>query len=207
MPVTVSRCSQQSAEVVEIVDDSLARLQHLAQVNLARVAAWLGSPILVHWQPISALVDGELPEVIVAPPHGCLDNVVQPLERDRGGHLDLAPNHRIAATQLDEHGGDLVYAVGCGAVPSGVPIGPQSGLRAGPGRAFLEPGLDGRHTGRDDPGGSSRELVQAGRRDPRNGPDNEYLHLSIAGRGEGRRSLSITTSAQLRCKFTMIREK
>ena len=31
--------------------------------------------------------------------------------------------------------------------------------------------------------------------------------LSIAGRGEGRRSLSITTSAQLRCKFTMIREK
>ena len=31
--------------------------------------------------------------------------------------------------------------------------------------------------------------------------------LSIAGRGEGRRSLSTTTSAQLRCKFTMIREK
>ena len=36
------------AEVVDVVDDRLAGLQHLAQADLGRFLARLGSPVLVH---------------------------------------------------------------------------------------------------------------------------------------------------------------
>ena len=49
-----------------------------------------------HRQPIAALGDVELPEVIIEPPDRGLDEVVHGLERDRGRHLDLAAVHRIA---------------------------------------------------------------------------------------------------------------
>ena len=99
------------AEVVEIIDRGLARPQHVAQADLAGVGARFGSPVLVDRQAVSALGDGELPEVVVEPPHRDLDDVVQDLEGDRCRHLDLAPNHRVAVAQLDANAGDLVEAV------------------------------------------------------------------------------------------------
>jgi len=42
----------------------LARLEHLAQPDLAG-AAQLGSPVFIRRQPVSALADGKLPEVVV----------------------------------------------------------------------------------------------------------------------------------------------
>jgi hypothetical protein len=63
------------------------------------------------------LADCELPEVVIEPSHDGLDDVVQHLERDRGWHLDLTPNHRIGVPQLDANSGDLVEAVGFGVLP------------------------------------------------------------------------------------------
>jgi len=50
-------------------------------------------------------------EMTVEPPHGDLDDVVQHLERDRGRHLDLAPDQGIAVTQLNSDRADLVEAI------------------------------------------------------------------------------------------------
>src|SRR6516162_8223914 len=49
-----------------------------------------------HRQPVAPLGDGELLAVVIAPPDRYLDDVVQGRERDRGRHLDLAPDHRVA---------------------------------------------------------------------------------------------------------------
>src|SRR5262249_57353404 len=87
----------------------------VAEPDLAGVDARLGSPVLVHRQPVAALGDGELPQVVIEPSHGGLDDVVQGLERDRGRYLDLAPDHRVAVLELDAKSGDLVEAVGGGA--------------------------------------------------------------------------------------------
>src|SRR5262249_37706704 len=100
------------AEVVEIVDRRLAWTEHVAAPNLAGIDARLGSPVLVHRQAVAALGDGELPEVIVEPADRGLDDVVQRSQRHRGRHLDLAPDDRVAALELDANGGNLVEAVG-----------------------------------------------------------------------------------------------
>src|SRR5271168_1317662 len=64
------------AEVVEIINPRLAWPQHIAQPHLGGVGPRFGSPVLVHRQAILALVDGELPEVAIEPPHRRLDNIV-----------------------------------------------------------------------------------------------------------------------------------
>jgi hypothetical protein len=53
----------------------------------------------------------ELPQVLVEPAHGGLDDVVHPLERDRRGDLDLAPDQRIGVEKFDTHRGDLARVV------------------------------------------------------------------------------------------------
>jgi len=63
-------------EVVEIIDDVLAGLQHIAQADFAGFDARFGSPILVCRQAISPFADRELPEVIIEPPHDGLDDIV-----------------------------------------------------------------------------------------------------------------------------------
>jgi hypothetical protein len=73
MAATVSLCSPGVSEVEEMVDDGLARLQHVAQADLSGPEAWFGSPIRVHRQPISPLGDGELPKVIIEPARGGLN--------------------------------------------------------------------------------------------------------------------------------------
>src|SRR5665213_2469485 len=100
------------AEVVEVVEGRLARLQHVAQADFARREERRGSPILVRGQSVSLLVDRELPEMVVEPSHRDLDDVVQDLEGDRGRDLELAPDQRIAVAQFDAQRGDLVEAVG-----------------------------------------------------------------------------------------------
>jgi len=103
------------AEVVEIIDRGLAWPQHIAQPHLGGVGARFGSPVLVGRQAVSALVDRELPEVVIQPSHRGLDDTVQDLERDRGRRLDLAPYHRVSVAQLDTNSGNLVKAVECSA--------------------------------------------------------------------------------------------
>lgn len=102
------------AEVVEIIDDILPRLQHVPQAGFAGLYARFGSPIRVRRQPISLLADRKLPEVVIEPPHDGLDNVVQNFERDGSRGLDLAPNHRIGVLQPNAKGGYLIEAVGSG---------------------------------------------------------------------------------------------
>ena len=88
------------AKIVKIIDDVFLWLQHVAQAHLAGVDTRFGSPILVRRQPVFLPADRELPEVVVAPPHDGLDDVVQNLERDRSRHLDLAPDHRTIAWRV-----------------------------------------------------------------------------------------------------------
>jgi hypothetical protein len=63
------------------------------------------------------LADSELPEVIIEPSNYNLDDVMRNLESDRGRHLDLTLNQRIALLQLNSNGSDFVDAVGCGVLP------------------------------------------------------------------------------------------
>ena len=101
----------------DVVDDGALGLEHIAQPQLGRVFARLSSPVLIHRQAISLFADGELPQVIVEPADRYLDDVVQDLEGDRGGDLDLMPDQRIGVLELDAKGGDLVQAFGCGRYP------------------------------------------------------------------------------------------
>src|SRR5256885_14536796 len=103
-------------KVVNVIDDGLAGFEHVAQTHLARLHTRLGSPVLINGQAIPLLADCELPQVVIEPAHDDLDDVVQDLERDRGRNLDLTPDQRIGVPQLDTNGGDLVEAVGCGAL-------------------------------------------------------------------------------------------
>jgi hypothetical protein len=58
------------AEIVEVVDRCLARLQHVAQTDLDRLDARRRAPVLFHRQTIGLLADGKLPEVVIEPSHG-----------------------------------------------------------------------------------------------------------------------------------------
>jgi hypothetical protein len=58
-------------EIVEIIDRGLAWPQHIAQPHLGGVAARFGSPVLVRRQAVSALVDSELPEVVILQTLNC----------------------------------------------------------------------------------------------------------------------------------------
>ena len=69
--------------------------------TLAGFEARLGAPVFIHRQAIFLPAGRELPEVAVEPSHDDLDDIVQHLEGDRGRHLDLAPDQRIAVHQLD----------------------------------------------------------------------------------------------------------
>ena len=100
------------AEVVHVIDDSLSRLEHVAQAHLVCRDERRSSPVVTHRQTVSLLADRELPEVAIEPSHDSLDDVMQHLERDRGWHLDLTPDRGIGVPQLDANSGDLVEAVG-----------------------------------------------------------------------------------------------
>src|SRR5262252_1057673 len=102
------------AEVVSIIDDGLAPLEHVAQAHLGRRDARLGSAVVIYRQTVPLLTNCELPEVVIEPSDDGLDDVMQDLERDRGRHLDLTPDQGIGVPQLDANGGDYVEAFGCG---------------------------------------------------------------------------------------------
>jgi hypothetical protein len=76
------------SKVIDVIDNGLARPELVAQAHLGRLHARLGSPVVIDWQPVPLLADGELPEVAIEPPHRGPGNVVQNLERDRSWHLD-----------------------------------------------------------------------------------------------------------------------
>jgi hypothetical protein len=50
--------------------------------------------------------DGELPQMRVFPFHRGLDDRVELSEGERGRHLDLAPDRRIAVDEVDAQRGD-----------------------------------------------------------------------------------------------------
>ncbi len=70
------------AEVVDVFDQGFLGFEDVAQPDLGGHLAREGSPVLVHRQAVYLLADGELPQVIVEPADGLLDDVVQNLERD-----------------------------------------------------------------------------------------------------------------------------
>lgn len=62
--------------IIDVIDTGAAGFQDIAQADLGGVVQRTGSPILVGWQAIAAVVQGEFPEMIFEPAHGDLDDVM-----------------------------------------------------------------------------------------------------------------------------------
>ena len=116
------------------------------------------APVFVHRQTVRLAAEGHLPEMIITPAHRDLDDIVQDLEGDRGGHFDHALDRCVGSLGFDPHGGDLGEAVdgspgdhaayGCMSPPLRqfqVPRGPLAkllrGLVSDAGTDFGYPGL------------------------------------------------------------------
>ena len=66
------------AEVVQVLDDRLVGSEHLAKTHLARICWRVWVPIVATGQAVASLTDGELPEVIIEPTPGDLNDVMPP---------------------------------------------------------------------------------------------------------------------------------
>src|SRR5213079_68731 len=59
---------------------------------------------------VGLVVGGELPQVIILPAHGGMDDPVQGLQIGRGRHRDAAPDQRLDIDQFDAQDGDSIGA-------------------------------------------------------------------------------------------------
>src|ERR1019366_9984055 len=68
---------------------------------------------------VDHIIDRELPEVIVEPAHGGLDDLVQGLKVGRAAHGDAPPDHRLDIGQFDAQDGEVFRAAHAASLAAG----------------------------------------------------------------------------------------